>query len=113
MKSESVVGYHCPVWQHDRGEKTKERQRKITYIALPADVRVGEKEKYQDLKGEIGRLWKVKMVEVVPVEIGALGSVTEEFDSWIEKLGITYSVGVMQQTAFLGTARTLRNLLEM
>ena len=36
------------------------------------------------------------MVEIIPVEIGALGSVTEEFDSWIEKLGITYSVGVMQ-----------------
>ena len=37
-------------------------------------------EKFQDLKREIGRLWKLKMVEVVPVVIGALGSVTKEFD---------------------------------
>ena len=28
------------------------------------------------------------MVEVVPVVIGALGSVTKGFDRWIEKLGI-------------------------
>ena len=35
---------------------------------------------YQDLKREIRRLWKLKMVEVVPVVIGALGSVTKEFD---------------------------------
>ena len=37
----------------------------------------------------MGRLWKFKLVEVVPVVIGALGSVTKEFNGWIEKLGIT------------------------
>ena len=75
----------------------KERKGIIVDIAVPADVRVGEKErgkveKYQDLKREIGRLWKLKMVEVVPVVIGALGSVTKGFDRWIDKLGIPYSV---------------------
>ena len=29
------------------------------------------------------------MVEVVPVVMGAIGSVTKELDRWIEKLGIT------------------------
>ena len=70
-------------------------------------------EKYQDLKREIGRLWKLKMVEVVPVVRGALGSVTKGFDRWIGKLGIPFNVGVMQKTAFLGTARILRKVLEM
>ena len=37
-------------------------------------------QKYQDLKRKIGRLWRLKMVEVVPVVIEALGSVTNEFD---------------------------------
>ena len=37
-------------------------------------------EKCQDLKREIGTLWKLKKVEVVSVVIGALGSVTKEFD---------------------------------
>ena len=96
----------------------KERKGLIIDIAVPADVRVEEKErekveKYQDLKREIGRLWNLKKVEVVPVVIGALGSVTKEFDRWIEKLGITFNVGVVQKTALLGTARILRKVLEM
>ena len=96
----------------------KEGKGIIADIAVPADVRVGEKglekmEKYQDLKRLIERLWKLKMVEVVPVVIGALGRVTKEFDGWIEKLGITNNVGVMQKTALLGTARILRKVLEM
>ena len=87
-------------------------------VAVPADARVGEKErdkmeKYQDLNREIGRSWKLKMVEVLPVVIGALGRVTKEFDGWIEKLGITNNVGVMQKTALLGTAWILRKVLEM
>ena len=96
----------------------KERKGIIIDIAVPADVRVGEKErekveKYQDLKREIGRLWKLKMVKVVPVVILALGSVTKGFDRWIEKLGIPLNVRVMQKTTLLGTARILRKVLEM
>ena len=59
---------------------------------MPADVRVHEKErekveKYQDLRREIGRLWQLRKVHVAPVVVGALGSVTKEFDRWMEKLG--------------------------
>ena len=53
------------------------------------------------------------MVEVVPVMVGTFESVSKEFDGWIEKLGITNNVGVMQKTALLGTARLLRKVLEM
>ena len=58
----------------------KERKGIIMDIAVPAEERLGEKErekvgKYQDLKREIGRLGKLKMVEVVPVVIGAKGEV--------------------------------------
>ena len=64
----------------------KEQKGIIINIAVPANVRVGKKErekmeKYQDLKKKIGRLWKLKMVV-----IGALASVRKEFDGWIEKL---------------------------
>ena len=58
----------------------------IIDIAIPAGVRVGEKEKkekvekYQDLKKEIRRSWKLINVETVHVVIGALGSVSAEFD---------------------------------
>ena len=53
------------------------------------------------------------MEEVVPVVIEGLGSVTKEFDGWIEKLQIKNNVGVMQKTALLGNARMLRKVLEI
>ena len=96
----------------------KERACIIVDIAVPAYGRVEEKEKekdekYQDLKREIGRLWRMRKVQVVPVVIGALGSVTQGFDKWIEKLGIPCNVAVIQKTALLGTARILRKVLKM
>ena len=53
------------------------------------------------------------MIEVMSVVIGALESVTKEFDKWIEKLGIIYNVELMQKTALSGTERILRKVLEM
>ena len=96
----------------------KEQKGIIIDIAVLANKREWEKErekveKFQDLKREIGRLWKLKMVEVVPVVIGAPESVTKVFDQWIEKLRITNNVGVLQKTALLGTAKILRKVLEM
>ena len=65
------------------------------------------------LRREIGRLWQLRKVHVVPVVVGALGSVTKEFDRWMEKLGVPVDVGAVQKTALLGTARILRMVLEM
>ena len=95
----------------------KEKKRIIIDIGVPADVRVGEKErekveKDQDLKRNIRRFWKLKMVEIVSIVAGAFGSVRKEFDRWIEKLGITYNVGVMQKNVLLDTTRILRKVLE-
>ena len=68
----------------------------------------GEKiEKYQDLKREIGRLWGIRHLEVVPVVVGALGVVRKTLDAWLEKLGVTIRTGLLQKTALLGTARIL------
>ena len=56
----------------------KEQKGIIIDIAVPADLRIEEKEKekvekYQDLKKEIRRLWKLRNAETVPVVIRALG----------------------------------------
>ena len=96
----------------------KEQKGIIIDIAVPADVRVEEKEKekvekYQDLKKEIKRLWKLGNVEIVPVVVGALGSVSAEFERWMGKLGMTCNVGVIQKSILLRTTRILRKLLEM
>ena len=89
----------------------------IVDITSPWDHRVyakeGEKiEKYQHLEREIGRLWGIRHLEVVPVVVGALGVVRNRLDAWLEKLGVTIRTEVLQKTALLGTARILRKLLE-
>ena len=52
-------------------------------------------------------------MQVVPVVIGALGSVSKGFDKWIGKRDIQCNFVDMQKTALLGTARILRKVLEM
>ena len=82
----------------------KEQKGIIIDIAVPTDVRVEEKE-----KGKV----ELINVEIVPVVIWALGSVSEEFNRRMGKQRITCNVGVMQKTALLGTAKILRKVLEM
>ena len=89
----------------------------IVDIASPWDHTVYEKEgkkieKYQDLKREIGRLWGIRHLEVVPVFLGALGVVSNRLDAWLEKLGVTIRTGLLQKTALLDTGKILRKLLE-
>uniref|UniRef100_H3A1Y9 Reverse transcriptase zinc-binding domain-containing protein n=1 Tax=Latimeria chalumnae TaxID=7897 RepID=H3A1Y9_LATCH len=66
------------------------RKAKIIDIACPIDYNIGEKErekimKYQDLKMEIGKLWKVR-VEVITVVIRVLGAVTKKHEDYIKKM---------------------------
>ena len=88
----------------------KEQKGIIIVIAVPADVRIEEKEKgkvekYQNLKKEIRRVRKLRNVEIVHVVIGALGSVSAEFDWWMGKLGITCNVGEIQKSAHVGNCK--------
>ena len=53
------------------------------------------------------------MVEVVPVVIGALGSVTKGFDRWIEKFGIPFNVGVMQKNCLAGNCKDIEESVGM
>ncbi|XP_051929435.1 uncharacterized protein LOC127605701 [Hippocampus zosterae] len=69
-------------------------------------------EKYQGLREELERAWKVK-VTVVPVVVGALGAVTPKLDEWLQQIpGTTLDISV-QKCAVLGTARILRRTLKL
>ena len=90
----------------------------IIDVAVPGDSRVHTKEnekieKYQELKRELKRIWSLRKVTVVPVVVGALGCVSKRFNKWMEILGIEVSVGLMQKSALLGTARIIRKVMEM
>ena len=87
-------------------------------VAVPADKHISAKEeeklmKYQDLRIELERLWK-KKTTMIPIVIGALGSVTTRFKYFLELLDISsLNVYLLQKTALLGIATTLRKVLQL
>ena len=73
-------------------QKKKAKKTIIVDIAVPGDSNVRQKEtekyeKYQDLAREIKRIWKSR-TKVVPVVVGALGSVSTKLAGHLEQLGI-------------------------
>ena len=80
-------------------------------VMVPSDSNIRKKEfekqeKYQGLKKELKRNWKVK-AKVVPVVVGALGAVTPKLGDWLQQIpGTTLELSV-QKSAWLGTAKIL------
>ena len=58
------------------------------------------------------KLWKMK-VTIIPIVIGAFGTVTEGLLKRLEDLEITGPVETIQSTELLRTARILRKVLEI
>ena len=82
----------------------KETQKvQLIDVAIPWDTRVMEKsrekkEKYHDLKMEIGRLWQAE-VEVVPIILGALGLIPDDLKRNLGKVGCTnLEPGLLQKS---------------
>ena len=87
----------------------------IIDIAVPADYNIDKKEvekisKYSELKVELSRMLNKKTF-VVPIVIGAQGSIPKRLHSFTEKLGIRNDFMIWQNSALLGTAGILRNVL--
>ena len=110
------------VLNHNRPDITvvDKQNKKVLLIdpSCPFDTRIEGKEEekcrnYNELKYEIARIWKMKDVEVVPVVIGALGTVSKNFKNWIKKMGLKLTVEELQKPCLLGTARILRKVLDM
>ena len=55
-------------------------------------------------------MWKV---EVIPVLIGALGTVTKHFEKRVEKLDLELTIEALQKPCVIGTARVIRKILDM
>ena len=49
---------------------------------------------------------------MIPVILGVLGSVTKNFEKYVDPIGIKINVHTVQKTALLGAARILRKVLE-
>ena len=97
-------------------KKKKKKKCKIVDFAVPADHRINlkeneKKDKYLDLTRELKKLWNMK-VTIVPIVIGALGTITKGLLKGLEDLEIGRRVETIQTRALLRTARILRRVLE-
>ena len=89
---------------------------KIFDLAVPADPRINlkeceKKDKYLDLARELKKLRKMK-VTIVPIVIGAFGTITKGLLKGLEDLEVGGRVETIQMIALLRTARILRRVLE-
>ena len=55
-------------------------------------------------------MWNVK-IKVIPVIIGATGTISKSFRKYMSNIPGTYEVKELQKTAILGTAHILRKVL--
>ena len=88
----------------------------IIDVAISGYARVYDKERetiedFSLLKDEIARLWQMKIVDVTPIIVGALGSITTTFEKYIKSLGIEIRIEHVQKSALLGTAKIQRKVL--
>ena len=82
----------------------KKRFGKIVDFAVPADHRINlkeseKKDKYLDLDRKLKKLWNMK-VTIVPIVIGALGTVTKGLLKGLEDLEVGGRVETIEKTAF-------------
>ena len=94
--------------------KKKKRICKIVDFATPANHRIKlkeKKDKYLNLARELKKLWNMK-VTIIPIVIGAFGTVTKGLLKGLEDLEVGGWVETIQMTALLRMARILRRVLE-
>ena len=94
----------------------KKRTYKIVDFAVLAEHRIKSKEcekkdKYLDLARELKKLWS-KQVTIIPIVIGAFGTVTKGLLKGLEDLEVSRRVETIQTTTLLRTAGILRRVLE-
>lgn len=84
-------------------------------VSVPTDRNVINKEgqkilKYKDLLIETQRMWNSR-VKIVPVVIGATGSVSKNFQKYLSQVPGKHNMTELQKTAILGTAHIVRRVL--
>ena len=89
----------------------------IIDIAVPNDCNIEKKEKekvekYQPLREELEKCWKVKAT-VVPVVIGALGAVTPAHSMWLDQIPGNVETSQLQKSVLLGTGKIMRRVLKL
>ena len=86
--------------------------------AVPGDKRIIDKEKeniekYQNLEREILRLWNLKKIDVIPVVLGALGSVIKNFEKYVDKIEIKVDLHAAQKKHIIRDSKNIEKSARM
>ena len=107
--------------EHNRPDvvviERSERKWTLIDFSVPMDLNVEKKERekcdnYEPLASEIRKVYKVR-TEIVPVVIGALGTVPKGLAGNLKKLGVPDVIGCLQTSALLGTVRIIKSILSI
>ena len=84
---------------------------------MPGDKRIIYKEKDKiekchSLKREIQRLWDLKKIDVIAVVFQALGSVTKNFEKYVDKIGIKVDLHTEQKN-ITGDSKNIEESAQM
>ena len=90
----------------------------LTDIAVPGDKRTELKKQekidnYSELSWEMKKVWNLSQILVVPVAIGCLGVASKRLKDWLKKLDLKSSIELLQKATLLGTAKIVRQALEI
>ena len=99
---------------YNNNKKKRESAKLLTLLFRRTTINLKEsekKDKYLDLARELKKLWNMK-VTIVPIVIGALGTITKGLLKGLEDLEVGGRIETIQTTALLRTARILRRVLE-
>ena len=83
----------------------------LLYLGTQEQSRRSKKKRdiYQDLRIELRRLWD-KPVEIVPIIIGALGTIPRSLKRNLEELGADVAPGLLQKSVVLETEHIIRRV---
>ena len=70
-----------------------------------------KRDKCQDLRTELSRLWN-KSVEIVPIIIGALGTIPKSLKRNLEELEADVALGLLQKSVVLETAHIITSVMD-
>ena len=84
----------------------------IIGVSCPVNNRNEKLDNYSELRLEIARMWD-KETLILPIIIGALGSIPNDLECNLKKLGVSYNVGILRKSVLLGTANILRKALSI
>lgn len=84
---------HASSWQETREQKDKNGN-------------------YEHFKRKVCRIWSMEKVEIIPIFLAALETISTELQRWLKKIVVNVKTGHLQRTKLLGTARILRNFFD-